>query len=753
MTHTLRKYLSNRGSALFMVLSTMTALLIAVMAMYFSVVSSRSVQYAVFNQAQSYQSAISLQQAMTADLTSTGPMAGVLKVITNNSFAVGDKMSTNGNDFLAFGGTNADENDVGAYDVTITRVDDEVVSGKTCKTYDIATTVSVNGVMDTVHMYIHVMPLDEATYPASSDIFASTGYVPNNAYLSTGWFYTKSTFDNEFTVIGEGSGGSLTISDLFCGGSMEVNWIGSSPGKPVTWVIRDTMYYNKNQGLELGTSSERGELYIGKDFVLAPNMWITFTNMDVYCFGDFYMYDGGGINWTNCSLHVDGNVYYGNGSIPSQLECNGQVLKAQTAWDSVAGKSVVTGWTEQTGISPWDDEDADAKLAFIEEKTQSHEFQNWEVEPSKFNGMGTEISFNTSDTDATNSYGRVIPAHTYTCELKWTDSGTEQYADITEVRDYGTKNNADGKYYTVLIDTGDDPNNVYYLRLNGIRDWDGDARREKETFSWYPSTATNTDGRFSMDQGRAAVIFKGEGSVVLTIDEGVTYVASDQEVIMHEGWFRLLGGTVNADGSYKCPTTYSHTDIERYIHTKCDGDCTYTTSTSTEKCPTCGEYLTNIVCDNHSYDNNVCTNTECEAYNEPKKNDSGNYVDLCENRVDKSKVPAGIPVPTVNFFLVSCDESAEIYVSDFINSDGDEESIKDNRFFGFIYAPYMTYRGMGTSGSGTRFCGGMVVSDYVLKDSYEYINCYPTYMPEQLGATMGKLAHADKGWKVVLGRN
>ena len=51
-----------------MVLSTMTALLIVVMAMYFSVVSSCSVQYAVFNQEQSYQSSISVADAVIAGL-------------------------------------------------------------------------------------------------------------------------------------------------------------------------------------------------------------------------------------------------------------------------------------------------------------------------------------------------------------------------------------------------------------------------------------------------------------------------------------------------------------------------------------------------------------------------------------------------------------------------------------------------------------------------------------------------------------
>ena len=68
MAHSLRKYLSNRGSALFMVISTMTALMIACMAMYFSVLSSRTTQFATFFREQSYQSALSLNDMVLAGL-------------------------------------------------------------------------------------------------------------------------------------------------------------------------------------------------------------------------------------------------------------------------------------------------------------------------------------------------------------------------------------------------------------------------------------------------------------------------------------------------------------------------------------------------------------------------------------------------------------------------------------------------------------------------------------------------------------
>ncbi len=104
MKHALRKYLNNRGSALFMVLSLMTALMVLVMAMYFSVVSSREVQYKVFYTEQSYRSAISLSDALISGLndnkwTSTGSKTMTAAI---DALAVGESMSTIGKNFAAF---------------------------------------------------------------------------------------------------------------------------------------------------------------------------------------------------------------------------------------------------------------------------------------------------------------------------------------------------------------------------------------------------------------------------------------------------------------------------------------------------------------------------------------------------------------------------------------------------------------------------------------------------------------------------
>ena len=81
------------------------------------------------------------------------------------------------------------------------------------------------------------------------------------------------------------------------------------------------------------------------------------------------------------------------------------------------------------------------------------------------------------------------------------------------------------------------------------------------------------------------------------------------------------------------------------------------------------------------------------------------------------------------------------------------ESIESNSYFGFVYAPYMTYKGYHSGETNTvRFCGGMVVSDYIFNDNSWYLNCYPDYMPSELGAS-GSLPHDAKAWKIIVGRN
>ena len=112
--------------------------------------------------------------------------------------------------------------------------------------------------------------------------------------------------------------------------------------------------------------------------------------------------------------------------------------------------------------------------------------------------------------------------------------------------------------------------------------------------------------------------------------------------------------------------------------------------------------------------------------------------------------------PTCNYFLVSCDESADIRFSGMLAPGGTETTIMQNCLFGFVYAPYMTYKGFGgNSGGGmVKFCGGMIVSDYVLSDSYTMVNCFPEYLPTDLVSSENRknqlTSAAGREWKISL---
>ena len=758
MKHTLRKFISCRGSALFMVLSTMTAILIAVMAMYFSVVSSRSVQYAVYNQEQSYQSALSLQNAMIGGFND-GTMNDILAVITDDkNFKVGDTYAT------TRAGNDADQqNGVGTYELSITRVEDEDVNGTTALTYDVATTVEVNGILETTHIFYHIFPQIEESTLGNSQIFAATGYVPNNVDVTSGKFATTSSFDNELVNIGNGTTEYFLCGNFYCGGSLAIYKANNPSDKvkqPIDMVVRDTLYlYNIDASLYFAPQNStdgNGNVYVGKDVYINGSFKLNADNM--YIIGDLY-YDGKGNVNDGGKIHVDGNVYWKGGNMPktSWLECNGKVYDASG--------------NERSGYSKWADDSAKAAVDYIDSSTKSSAYKAWELPNTGYTNR--EIHFNSKN----NEYVQTIDF----------SGGADKkcYTQIQTIKD-DEINTSILRNYTLFIDTGDDPENIHYINIKAncsatesIASRTTCSRSDYDGFTWYPVTNGSTGLPSDDSQKNMNILVRGRGSVIINVPEGVTYLPSPYEKFMHESWAYLASGgnIVKSEGGkpYYQVEVRNHSDnVRKLIHTNCKDGCTSCSynvvKSTTEKCEKCGNYMTTITCDNHNYKLTCCTNTSCEMCNEPKKK-NGNYYGLCENRIDRLQVDAfalakGITLPTDsqgtvypnnNIFLVSCDESAEIYISDYAKVYGNgnvyEETVNACTFFGFIYAPYMTFKGTHAAEENTvRFCGGMVVSDYIFGDNSWYMSCYPDLMPEQLGAK-NNLPPPDKRWKVKVARN
>lgn len=780
MVQSLRKYLSNRGSALFMVLSTMTALMITCMAMYFAVVSSRTAQVAVFNQQQSYQSARSI-----SDILISGLQTGVLGSGSNdlrdkmvNGMEEGDVITTNGNGFLSLNPTETldDDENIGAYDVTITRLKDEIVDGETNKTFDIAITTSVNGVREVVHNVIHVLPPNpDLPETAPSQVFAATGYADQDTYIDGGKFLTDMFIDTENAVVNAYPGmGNTFTGNLTAGGSLQINgYLTPNKDKAVIWAIRNKLYESpdKNFTLDFSSSSPTKSVVLVGGSLDMGDSWGGISNADIYVNGDFYY---GQSNFNNCRLFVHGNVYvrttYRNlGSFP--IYCDGQVIEISGGKKSGS----IKGTWEANDKLPSDAMNRHDAMTMLDSKTATSTFYKWVIN-DRYQYVRVKDKdgkwVNTTEKDPTYvpeldkihktdvhktlhwDLSSTSPAPVQT--LTYGVDGKGCIIDDTKL----TIGNGAINDMTLIIDTGDDPDNVYTIRVSANRDFDGD--NVNETFTWFPENARDGTDRLK-------ILVKGRGSVVIDVPEGVTYQDMHRVQVAHYNWWVLSGGTTT---SVSGATVYNRTEfmdnLADFVHKECGGghcDCSYTTDDLKQEqlCESCGAKKKSATCARHEYTFTYCPSCDKELVD-------SDFEGKCLNRVGRQELDKYLAAhpdvmakmekddkgkliyPTVNIFLVSVEESADIRLS--ITKKG--ETIIQNAFFGFIYAPYMTFKGYGsnTGGGYIRFFGGATVSDFIFQDSMSFVTCWPEKIPEDLMSATSRaerLSGAPKNWKISLG--
>lgn len=815
MTHALRRYTSNRGSALFMVISTMTALMIACVAMYFSVVSSRTTEYATFFQTQSYQSASSITEMLFAGLNDSA--SSFREDLSAAMFALneGETLTTGLNDFTGSftpGAVLSEEEaerlaQLGAYSVDITRLPNEKVGGKECWTFDIATTSIVNGQSEIVHTYVHLETGETPAVPSSDGgVFAATGYVPNDAYLDGGYFLTDVFFDTEFTFTNMyGSKANFMSGNLATGGSLTLQeWIqpiGSAPGdykssfltRPTTWAIRGDLTNNGNNSIKLLGGST---VYVGRNLTQAT--WSGFESVDggkydVYVLGDIYVKMGA--DFSKVNLYVDGDIHIQGGNITlGTYYINGSFIEEG---------GVVNG-TKPATLPKWDDSapglSYDEVVEQLEEKTSSESYYKWKIKDSDVAG---EFKIKLDDgTGEGYSADKMKP--TFTIAYPGSESANDTTITNKIVTRSGTitgfegSDGGNGTPLTIIIDTGDNPNNVITLRVKPYLDVDGDGT--PETFAWFPGNkGQKTDFHLGNNKSKS-ILVKGRGSVIIDIPEGVTYQDSSCQQFMHYSWFVMLGGTEpieyygkvykseNLNGAASFNGLQPAVNAAQFIHRDChDGDgCVYTIETKIndkeKPCVYCGEPAKFVFCGTHGKVCTFCANSDCVS-NEGKKS---SQIDpdieyfkekgLCNNRLHKPAVDSylnshtdlkdrvsitnsegvkEVVYPTTNIFLVNANESAEIRFSQTAKEGGG--AIMQNSFYGYVYAPYMTFKAMGSSGTAiNRFFGGLTVSDYVLDDGYAFTGCYPDLMPTDL---MGKdslespIDGVPKNWKITFGSN
>lgn len=776
----LRKYTDNRGSALFMVISTMTAIMISCMAMYFSVISSRSTQYAIFYQQQSKQVASSVNDAVIA-----GMMDGQLESLTGamTKLAEGEKLSAGANGFKELGLAIGKENDsdLGAYTMDIVRLPNETVGGVEKMVFDISVTSVVNGSNSVYHTIIYYEQSNSEAPPAPTQVFAATGYVPNDVFLDGGRFITDVFFDNEMTIVNAYGGKNMELwGDLSTGGSLlSHQYLKPSGNKKQTFAIRNTYTADFNGPVTFSSTAEKSIVMTGGDCIIKQQGG--FDNALVYTLGDWYAFGNGMDN----SIHfVDGDVYL-HKDIAGKADnfyTNGKIYLIEpgsTVNELIINREVAPKGKWGSDIKSVDENYMTVKemMDTLDEKTQTNTYYKWEINDSqptkdkyikeldetRSTQVHKTIKFVQSKWDS-----NVVP----TVILKYSESEHGCIIDDV-VSDNGNQFNN----VAIIIDTGEDEDNTYTIRVKPNRDFDGD--NVNETFSWYPYSVSSTATYIS-------ILVKGRGSVVIDIPKGVVYQDMDRVKMMHYGWFLLGGGEINSSrygslyserynttGKYwesstiydanKIDSSNSDATFESFIHRDCkSGDgCTYTEIDSTNKCAKCDGKMKIIKCSVHGNLTEFCPTCQ------PEKKD--HHEGDCKNHVGKKEIDAYLAshadiksrmtgsdgkliYPTTNIFLVSCDESANIRLSIMENG----TNIIQNSFFGYIYAPYMTFKAYGNNAGGgmVRLFGGMTVSDYIIDDSMSMVSCWPDKMPNDLMSDECKKnamqGLASKGWKISL---
>ena len=736
MKHALRKYLSPCGSALFMVVSTMAALTVLVTAMYMSVLSSRQVQYATFDQEQAYVTSTSVADIFTAYISdSKNASTTIMKKIS--TMKAGQTITTNGNDFAAFGGTKEDSA-IGAYTVDIKRLNNETISGVDWNVYDIAVTVQKNGIAETTHSLVRSKNGEPTQMEPIDRFFTSTGYLPNDVWISS--ITTDSTVycDNEYTVFAKdknaaGDGDVMLNMDIICAGGALFNDKSTftSFDEPLTWVFGNNVTFGQGftpSDFNLGTNTGRGRIIVGGDMKLdGRNAGKTIpSNVDVYVFGNLYL--------GKCYANFNGNLYVG-GNIIAENNNSHQFSSVYVDGEmKTASGGTISGSCNKKGKCPTDVMDAARKT--LDDKIGGSVFPKWQAKTA---GLSEEPIVFKNSGGADGKFVHYIK-----------DDCTIRDIRITNVEGSGSEVND----YSIILDTGDDPEHVLTLRV--------EANASGNTFMWLPD--------FSSTQ-HISVVIVGRGSVVIDVPDGVTYQATDREFFGHIAWFMMGGGSIQytssgvlylkkPDDLYK--TLNNNIKSGDFILQYPDGTCSYTKiGTGSDAAYTCSSH-------GGSY----------EAHNVDKVKE-GRKDSLCRGRILRNKVDAFYAAnssiknniveyytscygpslngssgyssdcyyPNVNAFVISVLENADIQLGvDKLT----RSPIMQNVFCGYVYAPYMTYVCVGSGGGGVKNVGGMIVSDIALSGPYNYIFAQPERTISQIsGEDMDSLQPSgSRVWRV-----
>ena len=281
MKRALLRLKGGRGSVLFFIIAIMSIMIVLASAVYYSTVSARKQVEIRYGDEQSYQSAVSLNDIVTEYLNTKTEDAFVDSIIAlspNSSLTTkGDGTDT----FAELAGG------LGNYKITVTKLSGD--SGSEKQTIRIETEVVVNGETSTV---TSVGEFTLVSKPYSFDrFFTSTGYAPNDVFMSGMEVTSTMYLDNEYSQIGSRSNDSaININaEVISAGTLTLNNApingadGNGTEKFDITVGNNLIltYYNGQFKINLNG----GKIRVGGNLV--QGQAYNYCNTDVYVLGDY----------------------------------------------------------------------------------------------------------------------------------------------------------------------------------------------------------------------------------------------------------------------------------------------------------------------------------------------------------------------------------------------------------------------------------------------------------------------------------
>ena len=341
MKRALLRLKGGRGSVLFFIIAIMSIMIVLASAVYYSTVSARKQVEIRYGDEQSYQSAVSLNDLVTEYLNTKTEDAFVDSII---ALAPNSSLTTKGDGTDTFaelaGG-------LGNYKITVTKLSGDSSSEK--QTIRIETEVVVNGETSTV---TSVGEFTLVSKPYSFDrFFTSTGYAPNDVFMS-GMNVTSTMYlDNEYSQIGSdgtnGNDSGINIyAEIISAGTLSmqnapVNGNGVKNTFDITVGNDLIMTYKGGQG---SLSLYGGKIRVGGNVIQGASYNLD-NNTDLYVLGD---YISNRPSSSSCAIYVNGDLAIGvedvnAGAAYGDIYVNGDLYIDKWVSGNVFGGKLVVG--------------------------------------------------------------------------------------------------------------------------------------------------------------------------------------------------------------------------------------------------------------------------------------------------------------------------------------------------------------------------------------------------------------------------